>query len=97
MNENVFQQSMKGIHETMKAAPAWASRRAAVWDIGNLVRTRAKRALVNLWPVALSTNAQHCLNMLPLEDYQRYGRQMILDGFGLPGELQVVPSRPSTR
>jgi hypothetical protein len=23
--------------------------------------------------------------MLPLEDYQRYGRQMILDGFGLPG------------
>jgi len=23
--------------------------------------------------------------MLPLDDYQRYGRQMILDGFGLPG------------
>jgi hypothetical protein len=23
--------------------------------------------------------------MLPLEDYLRYGRQMILDGFGLPG------------
>ena len=48
-------------------------------------------------PVALSTNAQYCLNMLPLEDYQRYGRQMILDGFGLPGEFQVVPSRPSSR
>lgn len=25
--------------------------------------------------------------MLPLQDYQRYGRQMILDGIGLPGEL----------
>jgi len=23
--------------------------------------------------------------MLPLQDYQRYGRQMILDGIGLPG------------
>lgn len=22
---------------------------------------------------------------LPLLDYQRYGRQMIIDGFGLPG------------
>jgi hypothetical protein len=22
---------------------------------------------------------------LPLQDYRRYGRQMILDGFGLPG------------
>ncbi|KAF8058719.1 hypothetical protein FPV67DRAFT_1428363 [Lyophyllum atratum] len=27
--------------------------------------------------------------MLPLEDYQRYGRQMILDGFGLPGQLKL--------
>ena len=24
--------------------------------------------------------------MLALEDYQRYGRQMILDDFGLPGK-----------
>jgi hypothetical protein len=24
---------------------------------------------------------------LALEDYRRYGRQMILDGFGLPGEI----------
>lgn len=24
--------------------------------------------------------------VLPLEDYKRYGRQMILDGFGLPGK-----------
>lgn len=28
----------------------------------------------------------HDLGTLPLEDYKRYGRQMILDGFGLPGE-----------
>ncbi|KAF8226423.1 hypothetical protein L208DRAFT_1301994 [Tricholoma matsutake] len=27
--------------------------------------------------------------MLPLEDYKRYGRQMILDGFGLPGQLKL--------
>ncbi|KAI0926409.1 hypothetical protein AcW1_008592 [Taiwanofungus camphoratus] len=26
---------------------------------------------------------------LPLEDYRRYGRQMILDGFGLPGQLKL--------
>ncbi|KAI0797876.1 hypothetical protein C8Q75DRAFT_709560 [Abortiporus biennis] len=26
---------------------------------------------------------------LPLEDYQRYGRQMILDGFGLEGQLKL--------
>ncbi|OSX59064.1 hypothetical protein POSPLADRAFT_1152237 [Postia placenta MAD-698-R-SB12] len=26
---------------------------------------------------------------LPLEDYQRYGRQMILNGFGLPGQLKL--------
>lgn len=24
---------------------------------------------------------------LPLDDYRRYGRQMILDGFGLQGKL----------
>lgn len=24
---------------------------------------------------------------LPLDDYQRYGRQMILDGIGLPGDI----------
>lgn len=24
---------------------------------------------------------------LPLEDYGRYGRQMIMEGFGLPGEI----------
>ncbi|RDB24882.1 Adenylyltransferase and sulfurtransferase MOCS3 [Hypsizygus marmoreus] len=30
--------------------------------------------------------------MLPLEDYQRYGRQMILDGFGLPGQLKLQKS-----
>lgn len=28
------------------------------------------------------------MNTLPLEDYKRYGRQMILDGFGLPGESE---------
>jgi hypothetical protein len=34
---------------------------------------------------------------LPLQDYQRYGRQMILDGFGLsgrlvkPGSFRVLP------
>lgn len=39
--------------------------------------------------VTLSTNAQHWPNMLPLEDYQRYGRQMILDGFGLPGQIKL--------
>ncbi|KAF8958325.1 hypothetical protein BDZ97DRAFT_1923779 [Flammula alnicola] len=27
--------------------------------------------------------------MLPLQDYQRYGRQMILDGFGLPGQVKL--------
>ncbi|KAG2018096.1 molybdenum cofactor synthesis 3 [Coprinopsis cinerea AmutBmut pab1-1] len=26
---------------------------------------------------------------LPIEDYKRYGRQMILDGFGLPGQLKL--------
>ncbi|KII89613.1 hypothetical protein PLICRDRAFT_39723 [Plicaturopsis crispa FD-325 SS-3] len=26
---------------------------------------------------------------LPLDDYRRYGRQMILDGFGLPGQLRL--------
>ncbi|KAH6913236.1 molybdenum cofactor synthesis 3 [Coprinopsis sp. MPI-PUGE-AT-0042] len=26
---------------------------------------------------------------LPLEDYKRYGRQMILDGFGLPGQVKL--------
>ncbi|KJA13439.1 hypothetical protein HYPSUDRAFT_92743 [Hypholoma sublateritium FD-334 SS-4] len=26
---------------------------------------------------------------LPLHDYQRYGRQMIIDGFGLPGQLRL--------
>lgn len=25
-----------------------------------------------------------------IEDYQRYGRQMILDDFGLPGELLPI-------
>lgn len=27
---------------------------------------------------------------LPLEDYQRYGRQMILNGFGLPGRSHTT-------
>ncbi|KAL0579993.1 hypothetical protein V5O48_001996 [Marasmius crinis-equi] len=31
-------------------------------------------------------------NPLPLEDYRRYGRQMILDGFGLPGQLKLRES-----
>ncbi|KDR79056.1 hypothetical protein GALMADRAFT_138015 [Galerina marginata CBS 339.88] len=26
---------------------------------------------------------------IPLQDYQRYGRQMILDGFGLPGQVKL--------
>jgi hypothetical protein len=30
--------------------------------------------------------------MLPLQDYQRYGRQMILDGIGLPGEFVTSAS-----
>ncbi|KAF9463847.1 hypothetical protein BDZ94DRAFT_1282294 [Collybia nuda] len=29
------------------------------------------------------------MSTLPLEDYKRYGRQMILDGFGLPGQLKL--------
>ncbi|KAF9473750.1 hypothetical protein BDN70DRAFT_885579 [Pholiota conissans] len=29
---------------------------------------------------------------LPLQDYQRYGRQMILDGFGLEGQLKLRAS-----
>ncbi|KAK0204594.1 hypothetical protein DFS33DRAFT_668944 [Desarmillaria ectypa] len=29
---------------------------------------------------------------LPVEDYRRYGRQMILDGFGLPGQLKLQNS-----
>jgi len=34
---------------------------------------------------------------LPLLDYQRYGRQMILDGFGLPGQLfEAVPALAAT-
>ena len=50
MNENVFQQSLKGIHETMKAAPACASRRAAVWDIGKPVRIMCTDTfVVGLW------------------------------------------------
>ncbi len=31
--------------------------------------------------------------MLPLQDYQRYGRQMILDGIGLPGGFVIYASR----
>ncbi|KDQ24570.1 hypothetical protein PLEOSDRAFT_1090371 [Pleurotus ostreatus PC15] len=27
--------------------------------------------------------------MLPLKDYRRYGRQMILEGFGLPGQVKL--------
>ena len=37
------------------------------------------------------TSVSQCGNprrtMQHLDDYQRYGRQMILDGFGLPGAL----------
>lgn len=29
----------------------------------------------------------HAIQELQLDDYQRYGRQMILDGFGLPGSF----------
>lgn len=29
---------------------------------------------------------------LPLEDYKRYGRQMILDGFGLQGASNAMGS-----
>jgi len=32
------------------------------------------------------------MSMLPLQDYQRYGRQMILDGFGLPGRPNLKPN-----
>lgn len=30
---------------------------------------------------------------LSLEEYRRYGRQMILDGFGLPGQLKLKRAR----
>lgn len=30
---------------------------------------------------------------LSLEEYKRYGRQMILDGFGLPGQLKLKNAR----
>jgi len=29
------------------------------------------------------------MSMLPLQDYQRYGRQMILEGIGLPGQVKL--------
>ena len=34
----------------------------------------------------LSSPTQVMENSLPLEDYQRYGRQMIIEGFGLDGQ-----------
>lgn len=30
---------------------------------------------------------------LSLDEYKRYGRQMILDGFGLPGQLKLKAAR----
>ncbi|KAF9000743.1 hypothetical protein BDQ17DRAFT_1307842 [Cyathus striatus] len=30
--------------------------------------------------------------LLPLEDYSRYGRQMVLDGIGLPGQIKLQQS-----
>lgn len=30
---------------------------------------------------------------LSLPEYRRYGRQMILDGFGLPGQLKLKTAR----
>lgn len=32
-------------------------------------------------------------NSLTLEEYKRYGRQMILEGFGLPGQLKLKNAR----
>ena len=29
-------------------------------------------------------------SLLPLSDYRRYGRQMILEGVGLPGENLII-------
>jgi adenylyltransferase/sulfurtransferase len=30
---------------------------------------------------------------LSLDEYKRYGRQMILEGFGLPGQLKIKDAR----
>jgi adenylyltransferase/sulfurtransferase len=32
-------------------------------------------------------------DQLSLDEYKRYGRQMILDGFGLPGQLKLKAAR----
>lgn len=32
-------------------------------------------------------NVEFNIDALPLQDYRRYGRQMIIDGLGLPGKL----------
>lgn len=32
-------------------------------------------------------NVESNIGALPLQDYRRYGRQMIIDGLGLPGKL----------
>lgn len=37
------------------------------------------------------------MDTLPLDDYKRYGRQMILDGFGLPGESENHGVAPATQ
>ena len=47
-------------------------------------RQRSTRNVDEAW--VLSSPTQVMANSLPLEDYQRYGRQMILEGFGLDGQ-----------
>jgi hypothetical protein len=39
-------------------------------------------------------NGREPMYPLPLEDYRRYGRQMILDGFGLQGECPKLLTVP---
>jgi hypothetical protein len=34
-------------------------------------------------------------DLLSIGDYSRYGRQMILDGFGLPGKFAAIQVGPA--
>jgi hypothetical protein len=43
---------------------------------------------------SVTTHTTHVMtaSSLPLDDYKRYGRQMILDGIGLPGTSTCIVS-----
>lgn len=41
----------------------------------------------------MASQASSSTRPLSLDEYERYGRQMILPGFGLPGQLKLKAAR----